>query len=204
MLSVVASLPYHLKPIPLHLGEAGGCRTLSLLTQQQAAEAQRRIPPTLWSLVTLSPSRAVSCPDSQRRAQSGMLEEDRASITSHPQMLREVCLDERVVGCSKPPSHVPPFATRPVSLALSWKVRTRPLPPHPPTSSSQDMIGFLACSSAPPLGLTTSPTSLSVNTLLSRWLCASVGARQPLPPLAEKRLSESRQSNQSLLSCVLE
>lgn len=120
-------------------------------------------PPTLLSLVTLSPSRAASCPDSQRRAQSGMLEEDAASITSHPQMLRgEVCawMRERRAAASLP-SLVPPITTHPVSLALIWKVRTRLLPPCPPTSFSQDMIGFLACSSASPLGLT---TSLSVNT----------------------------------------
>lgn len=152
MFSVVASLSYHLKPIPLHLGDAGGCRTLSLLTQQEAAEPQQRIPPTLLSLVTLSPSRAASCPDSQRRAQSGMLEEDAASITSHPQMLRgEVCawMRERRAAASLP-SLVPPITTHPVSLALIWKVRTRLLPPCPPTSLSLDMIGFLACSSAPP------------------------------------------------------
>lgn len=45
MFGAGASLSYHLKPIPLHLGDAGGCRALSLLTQQQAAEPQRRIPP---------------------------------------------------------------------------------------------------------------------------------------------------------------
>lgn len=55
MFSVAASLSYHLKPIPLHLGDAGGCRTLSLslslLTQQQAAEPERRIPPLHFCLL---------------------------------------------------------------------------------------------------------------------------------------------------------
>lgn len=97
MFSEVSSLSYHLKPIPLHLEMlevVALSLSLSLLTQQQAAEPQQRIPPTLLSLVTLSPSRAASCPDSaagaERHARGGHSEHHLTSTDAE----RSVRLDE--------------------------------------------------------------------------------------------------------------
>lgn len=92
-----------------------------------------------------------------------------------------------------PPSH----NHLPIRL-LSWKVRARPRPLTPPDFLLQSLIGFSACPSA--LGLPSPPSVLTPS--LFGWLRALLGTRQPQPGLAEKRLSESQQSNQSLLRSV--
>uniref|UniRef100_A0AAV2KUM5 Secreted protein n=1 Tax=Knipowitschia caucasica TaxID=637954 RepID=A0AAV2KUM5_KNICA len=80
----------------------------------------------------------------------------------------------RMLGCSVPllPTPLlPALHSHPPSVLLNWKVRARP---HSPNATSQAVIGFLACSSAPSL---TSP-SLSVNTF-ALWLAQCPGRHTP-------------------------
>lgn len=101
------------------------------------------------------------------------------------------------------PSSLLPAATRPVACSAG---RSEPAqsPPSPPPHTRlpfkvYDWFVGLPVSLWPHLPL---PSVLTPS--LSNWLRAVVGTRQPQPGLAEKRLSESQQSNQSQLRSVLE
>lgn len=101
------------------------------------------------------------------------------------------------------PSHRPALPSPPIlptaQSPAQLEGQSPPTAPSPLHSPRLWLASWLACqpSASPPPPSVLTPS-------LSGWLWAVIGTRQPQPGLAEKRLSESQQSNQSLLRSVLE
>lgn len=200
------------------MGDAGRCLTFSLSSHNSYSNASEKKNPLLFlkllfssdtvSLFFLSSALFLSAwfwvlAASREQRAGGVRSKHRLL----PLMLRAEWM--WVLGCSKalPPTTLPPcphplspptlpsFPQPPAHSPAQLEGQSPPTPTH---FLLESLIGFSACPSA--LGLPSPPSVLTPS--LSGWLRALLGTRQPQPGLAEKRLSESQQSNQSLLRSV--
>lgn len=206
---------------PFHsIWETPAVVSRSLSSHNSYSQASAKKPPLLFSdslalsplFSPLSSSHSASRPMSQRWAESSIAVAYGASIAFFHRCWEEKCEpgweSAGLQQASLPPTALPPTATRPVSSSAGRSEPAPPTHPHPPCSPTRlffrvcDWFLGLPVSPWPHPPTPTPPSALTPS--LSCWLGALVGTRQPLPGLAAKRLSESRQSNQSLLRSVLE